>query len=60
MSQPIFVTHYMVRRPKAGRPEAPHPFETRIGKSTRASIDQRAQVQALSRTRHAPAARRAG
>ena len=57
MSQPTFVTHYMVRRPKAGNSESSRPREARIGRGTRDGADLHAQ--APSRLRYPSAVRRA-
>ena len=58
MSQPMFVTHYMVRRPKVGNPASSRPFEDRIRHGARASGE--ARVASLPRFNDAPAVRRAG
>ena len=57
MSQPTFVTHYMVRRPKAGNPAAPRPFEERMRHGARTSGNTMALP---SRVSAAAAVRRAG
>jgi|EndMetStandDraft_3_1072993.scaffolds.fasta_scaffold454957_2 hypothetical protein len=57
MSQPTFVTHYMVRRPKAGNPEYARPFEDRIRHGAHDAGDTRPASPA--RLRYPSAIRRA-
>ncbi|MDR6990365.1 hypothetical protein [Luteimonas sp. 3794] len=58
MSQPTFVTHYMVRRPKAGNQDASRSFKTRIGNRALAANDPRATAPV--QTRYTALAQRAG
>ncbi|VXC18537.1 conserved hypothetical protein [Luteimonas sp. 9C] len=57
MSQPTFVTHYMVRRPKAGNQGDSRPFEDRVRHGANAAVDTRSSSP--SRLRYPSTVRRA-